>query len=322
MESLAQKTFAALIRELLDTVRNACLPETYDAVLRERDGILTHDDDCVSFETIVRHYFYGQPWIDERRQKFEAIVFFSCAAPRMWFFPRLPKELELLYSIYFIYTLLVDDEEPQVSDYLSLITTDTAPTPFMASFRSHLDKMKEDFTDEEYWYFLKGLIDFILMTRIEHLLHGRVHTLSHSSVHFPWHWKQPATSAPPHIAMALRDHNDLVLKKQIECELERYMSFVNDLCSWYKERVIGDELTYEEIVSHVRSETIHEVLHHLLEEIIGCMERCREICSLDIKVLKSVDFFLVGYFHWHLINGRYKLGPFLPVSGILSSYSV
>jgi hypothetical protein len=235
----------------------------------------------------------------------------------MWCFPRLPKELELLYSIYIIYTFLVDDEEPNVSDYTSLVTMGTAPTPFMSSFRHHLDKMKNGFSNEEYWHFLKGLIDFIMMTRIENLLHGRVQTLSKSSIHFPWNWKQLATSAPPHIAMALRSYSDLVLKKEVECELERYMSFVNDLCSWYKERVMGDEMTYEEAFSYIRTESTHDALRHVLDECIGCIERCRKICSREPEMLNSVDHFLVGYFHWHLITGRYQLAQFLQVIDLL-----
>ncbi|KAF7927780.1 uncharacterized protein EAE98_006162 [Botrytis deweyae] len=271
MESFVQSTFSPLLRELFCRVKRTCSPQIYEAVLHERDGLLTRDDDCVSFESTVRQHFYEQPWINQRRKRFEAIVFCSCAAPRMWFSPRLPRELEIMYTIYFIYTFLVDDEEPQVSDYTSLVTMETAPTSFMASFRSHLDTMKKHFSDEEYWYFLKGVIDFILMTRIEHLLHGR-------------------------------------------CELERYMSFVNDLCSWYKERVVGDEVTYEEINSHIQSENSHKGLQHLLDEAIGCMERCREICSDETEILKSVDYFLVGYFQWHLVTGRYKLAPFLQIN--------
>ncbi|KAM0153611.1 hypothetical protein ACHAQE_007542, partial [Botrytis cinerea] len=293
---------------------------TYEAVLQERDSILTPDDDCVSFESTVRQHFYEQPWIKQRRKRFEAIVFFSCAAPRMWFSPRLQGGFEVLYTIHFIYTFLVDDEELQVSDYTSLVTMETAPAPFMVSFRSHLDKMKKHFSGKEYWYFLKGLIDFILMTRIENLIHGRVHTLSKSSVHFPWYWKQLATSAAPHTTMVLRNHSDLVLKKQIECELERYMSFINDLCSWYKERVIRDEVTYEEMNSHIRSENSHKGLQHLLDETIGCVERCKEICSDDAEILKSVDYFLVEYFQWHLVTGRYKLAPFLQVIRTLLVY--
>ncbi|KAI0126322.1 hypothetical protein BJ170DRAFT_670714 [Xylariales sp. AK1849] len=213
MESLVKTAFSPLLQELFSSVKTTCPLEIYQAVLRERDGVLTRDDDCVSFEMAVRKHFYEQPWIHERQRRFEATVGFSCSVPRMWFCPRLPKDLELMYTIYFLYGFLVDDEEPQVSDYMSLVTMDTAPTPFMASFRSHLDKMKENFSEEEYWYFLKGFIDFILMTRIEYSLHGRVHTLSKSSINFPWHWKQLATSATPHIYMALRNFSDLVLEK-------------------------------------------------------------------------------------------------------------
>jgi hypothetical protein len=313
MDASLDKAYKSLLTHLFHKVGEKCSQKVTDTVFRRMNAIRGQDHSFMVLERSIREYFYEQSWIEEYRQRFEAIVHLCCMCAPMWFYTPLGLKQENLITIYIIYTFLADDEEPNVSDYTPLFCPGTTAIPFIASFGLHLEKMKESFSDEESWYLLRGLIDYVRMTRLEFALQGRISTLSKASKRFPWHWKQQATSASPYVALILRPCSNLIVQKQLEVELERYMSFVNDICSWYKERVIHTETTYEEMHSFIFSKSTQESFQHLLDETVISVDRCQKIC-LDEETLEIINFFFVGYLYWHLTVDRYKLSVFIDVS--------
>ncbi|KAI9042827.1 uncharacterized protein KD926_004892 [Aspergillus affinis] len=90
-------------------------------------------------------------------------------------------------------------------------------------------------------------------------------------------------------------------------DLNDFTNGVNDLLSFYKESVVGDETgNFVHQEAFVRDTGISTVLERLAEDIVKRIENILDTASRDVVLLEFTEAYIMGYIAFHLREPRYR----------------
>ena len=82
--------------------------------------------------------------------------------------------------------------------------------------------------------------------------------------------------------------------------------YFSDILSFYKEEMAGEKDTFVRDRANVTGKDVEAVLLDILDEVIGAVQRARDILQGD-KEKQTWEKFLAGYVAFHFLSPRYKL---------------
>ncbi|KZT00027.1 terpenoid synthase [Laetiporus sulphureus 93-53] len=85
-----------------------------------------------------------------------------------------------------------------------------------------------------------------------------------------------------------------------------YVSYVNDILSFYKEELAGETDTYIHERASVTGKSVPETLQAVISDTVAAVERIRDILG-EGEVRDAWESFAAGYIGVHMINPRYRL---------------
>ncbi|EKM53584.1 uncharacterized protein PHACADRAFT_211257 [Phanerochaete carnosa HHB-10118-sp] len=88
---------------------------------------------------------------------------------------------------------------------------------------------------------------------------------------------------------------------------------VNDLCSFYKEELVGEKNNFIHDRARVTNKDPEAALMDTLEDAVDAVNRGREILQGE-QERQAWESFVVGYVTFHFISPRYKLGELFGAS--------
>ncbi|EKM60124.1 uncharacterized protein PHACADRAFT_251020 [Phanerochaete carnosa HHB-10118-sp] len=89
---------------------------------------------------------------------------------------------------------------------------------------------------------------------------------------------------------------------------------VNDLCSFYKEELVGEKNNFVHDRACVTSKDLEATLMDTLEDAVDAVNRGREILQGE-KERQAWESHVMGYVAFHFISPRYKLKELFSTSG-------
>ncbi|KAF5345287.1 hypothetical protein D9758_008417 [Tetrapyrgos nigripes] len=102
-------------------------------------------------------------------------------------------------------------------------------------------------------------------------------------------------------------HPDLSVYVQALPDMSDFINFVNDILSFYKEDLTGDDMNYVGFSARLSGKTSLQVVSELIEEVVQSHRRIVDILADQPETLKWWLTFEQGYIAWHLSSCRYKL---------------
>jgi hypothetical protein len=90
-------------------------------------------------------------------------------------------------------------------------------------------------------------------------------------------------------------------------EIREFISHVNDVTSFYKEEMRGEQDNYISVLSASQRLAKYEVLQKLAKDVAQTTDRIDKILKDDPAALQVWTVFKAGYFYYHTSNPRYKL---------------
>ncbi|KAF5329790.1 hypothetical protein D9619_009251 [Psilocybe cf. subviscida] len=102
---------------------------------------------------------------------------------------------------------------------------------------------------------------------------------------------------------------DMALTRYIQAipEIGDYNCYLNDVLSFYKEEIRGEEDNYISQVAKAQGLTKNEVLKKLANDVANTTNRLNKILEGDPDAYHAWSGFKSGYIHYHISNPRYKL---------------
>ncbi|GJE97337.1 terpenoid synthase-like protein [Phanerochaete sordida] len=93
---------------------------------------------------------------------------------------------------------------------------------------------------------------------------------------------------------------------QVVPEAMTYLDYANDILSFYKEEMAGERHNFVHDRARVTGKDVRDVLEDILNEVVGAVERGRDILQGE-KERETWERFLAGYVAFHFLSPRYKL---------------
>jgi len=103
---------------------------------------------------------------------------------------------------------------------------------------------------------------------------------------------------------------DITVHIQILPEARVYLDYANDILSFYKEELAGENNNFVHDRAAVTSKDLLTVLSDTLGEVVGSVQRARTILQ-DKRARETWEEFIEGYVAFHLLSPRYRLEELL-----------
>ncbi|KZV67270.1 terpenoid synthase [Peniophora sp. CONT] len=104
-----------------------------------------------------------------------------------------------------------------------------------------------------------------------------------------------------------KDHPDLVNYVQAIPEITIFINFLNDVLSFYKEEMDGEQHNYCQMMSRVSERPPISVLEDVAREALSSAKVAEQIMADSPAALKAFKDYIQGYIRWHLDVARYRL---------------
>lgn len=157
---------------------------------------------------------------------------------------------------------------------------------------------------------IRATIDFVEASQLE----ARVHTQPRGAVSFPWYLRFKTGIAEP---WALQTFPEDVFPEEKYLDLYlpaipalcNFINQGNDIMSFYKEAIVGDEKhNYVCSVAVVQGISAEEALVMAIESVVSSVEEVRAVLAPYPELLEYANSFIGGFVGWHFNeNERYHL---------------
>ncbi|EKM53549.1 uncharacterized protein PHACADRAFT_125351 [Phanerochaete carnosa HHB-10118-sp] len=108
---------------------------------------------------------------------------------------------------------------------------------------------------------------------------------------------------------------DISAHIQVTPETMIYLDYASDILSFYKEEMAGERHNFVHDRAHVTGKDIKTVLSDILDEVVGAVERARNILQGG-KERETWERFLAGYVAFHFLSPRYKLAQLTDTTAV------
>ncbi|KAJ5375424.1 hypothetical protein N7517_007430 [Penicillium concentricum] len=231
------------------------------------------------------------------------------------FYPLHKFEIQRLVGLFSAYFFAVDDLGLDFVDDIrkfgrKTMQGDPQP-PLLEAFAALLPQFNQHYPDICSNKIATGLINFMDASAIEFETTGKFLHLE-TAASFPRYFRIMTGLAEPYTFFILT--NDLWSEENINLFIQAAPDImdltdtINDLLSFYKESIVGDErnnYVYHRALSDCIR--VSDVLHRLVEENTARIDNVKATVSESPALLQMVDAYIRGFVGFHVMRPRYKL---------------
>jgi len=269
-----------------------------------------------SFVKEVIHHFSTLPVTDLAARRFEAIAEWVSIGVGVSY-PFLPSSTHREISIFTTYLFIIDDygdeEEDDLQHFTSaLVTGQAQPNAILRTFLEFLPSLKAHYGPYAYDMFVKSTIEFINGCLLEQRLNHKFQTPAYATS-FPRFFRLKTGYADPYAHFLFPEYmwqEKECLQVYLPClpDLINYINHSNDLISFYKESILGNE-RFNYICNYAKAERIPvtEALRRTAEDTLESVRRIRKVLDGHPEMLQSVECFVQGFLTYHLLCPRYRI---------------
>lgn len=265
---------------------------------------------------VMEHFAQQHEWEPEDRARAIKISEpISVGVARCY--PHATPEAQTAFSLHNCYILFIDDrmraEGPPLGDFATqLLSSQPQSHPILRSYVKALLDMQAYVGPYAASMTLSAANNFISGIAFERLYDGKVHPPK-GAVAFPPYLRIITGISEPTAHYIFPQHKfpeEEYLHIYLPCipDLVDYVNWVNDITSFYKESIVGDErLNYVCNFAHTRDISYAKALKLITQEVCERVQRIRYVLRKSPGLMEVVEDFFKAYMAFHLEQPRYRL---------------
>lgn len=229
----------------------------------------------------------------------------------------IPKEVQERVALYTTLFLIIEDISADTVDDLKAFQTrlmrgERQPNPLHEAFAHCANDFRKYYGPFASDMIMKGTIDFISSCFFEVEHEGKL-TMTKSTSAFPLYLRNKTGLGEVYAFFAFPESmfpEKTFLRTFITAipDMASVLCLVNDILSFYKESVVGDErITYIYHYSHTHDATAFESLQHAISSTMDCVGNLQQVLAVDTLMRNNIDELIRGLIMFHCSSSRYKL---------------
>ncbi|KAH8704352.1 isoprenoid synthase domain-containing protein [Phaeosphaeriaceae sp. PMI808] len=274
-----------------------------------------------SLEGLVMSYFASQPnWPSNLTQKAVGMAKWMSTGLGMCY-PFAEKHIQVAYGIHATYVLFIDDIVHELGDALDefevrLVSGRPQKSPILQSLVNFL--LDNDTYMGPYAASMntKATIEFVSGCILERDYDGKV-IPPVGAKKFPGYFREKTGYTEPYAHFCFpeelfREKDYLHVYMPCIQDLIEFISYANDILSFYKETVVGTErLNYVCNIANTHGLSAADALRLVCKNVTENVLTTRKVLKDYPEMRDTVDVFFRGYVAWYLNQKRYKLTDIL-----------
>ncbi|GLI82180.1 hypothetical protein PoHVEF18_010586 [Penicillium ochrochloron] len=297
-------------------IPKAQLEEILSSFLREIGFRFPDWDFDFSLEGPVMGHFQKMPWPVPQREKAIKMAKWISTGVGMCY-PFASQASRISFGIHSTYLLLLDDIGAEMPASMGRFAVNLAlgkpqESPVLQSFAEWLgygDAYMGPFANAMN---IKCGIEFIHGCVFENAFNGKIR-MPVGATNFPGYFRAKTGFTEPYAFFCYPE--DLYPEAQYlhiylpaMQDLCEYISYCNDILSFYKESAVGDErLNYVYNYASAHGIGLTEALKTICSNVVRNIKNIRKILVDHPDVLRDTEIFIQGYAAWYLLQKRYHL---------------
>jgi len=285
--------------------------------LKDVDFYMPPPEYDFSLEEPVMAYFASQPnWPSHLTAKAVYMAKWMSTGLGMCY-PFAQKDIQVAYGIHATYVLFIDDIVHELGDALDefearLVSGRPQKSPILQSLVYFLLENSTYMGPYAAAMNTKATIEFICGCIMERDYDGKVEPPV-GAKKFPGYFREKTGYTEPYAHFCFPEATcpeKEYLHVYMPCiqDLIEFISYANDILSFYKESVVGDErLNYVCNIANTHGLSISDALKLVCENVTENVLTVRKVLEHYPEMRDSVDEFFRGYIAWYLNQKRYKL---------------
>ncbi|THW17596.1 hypothetical protein D6C89_07212 [Aureobasidium pullulans] len=230
-------------------------------------------------------------------------------------YPKLPLDVMSDLSVYYTYTVILDDCKQRTADTMQTFTVDLIHgseqrNPWWQAVNQHLPSLLKHYSPFCSLTIFRSTLDFFQGCWIEE--HGfQGFNKSHNYPEF----LRRMNGLGHCVGASLFPKQDFDESKHVPeistviAEMEQWEMHVNDLLSFYKESSdSSDQANFVTNYAHCTGCSVEDSLSRLTDSVITSGNALRTtLADKDGRIKEVVEGFMQGFVTWHLTDPRYRI---------------
>jgi hypothetical protein len=269
-----------------------------------------------SLEQPVVEYFARQPWDNHLKQKAAKMAKWMSTGLGMCY-PYASRQSQIAYGIHATFVLFIDDIVVELGKSLdhfqqNLVQGKSQEHSVLQSLVDFLALEDGYLGSYGRSMMLKSTIEFVSGCIIERDYDGKMQP-PFKATKFPDYLRQKTGYTEPYAHFVYPEEmfpeaTHLQLYLPLIQDLCEFISYGNDILSFFKESVIGNErLNYICNVAFVNDISPADALRLVCHNVVENIKSIRTVLSDHPSMLKITEEFLCGYIAWYINQDRYHL---------------
>ncbi|KAJ9661065.1 hypothetical protein H2198_002224 [Neophaeococcomyces mojaviensis] len=283
----------------------------------------TEGYDASFIKDVIQH-FEGLPVLARVAKRIRAIAEWVSAGVGISY-PFLRQSNLRDIAIFTTYLFIIDDYGEEMTTDLQSFTTllvsgKRQSNVILGALVEFLPSLKAHYGPFAYDMFVKSTIEFVNGCILELRLDQQFETPAHATS-FPRYFRLKTGYADPYAHFLFSEEmwaETKSLHQYLPCipDLVNFINHVNDLLSFYKESIIGQE-RFNYVYNHARAQCVSPAtaLRDTAESTLSSIRNVREVLKQEPGLLRHVDRFVCGFITYHILCPRYHLGELGILSG-------
>jgi len=270
-----------------------------------------------SLEGLVKDYFARQKnWPPHLREKAVGMAKWMSTGLGMCY-PFASKDIQVAYGIHATYVLFIDDITHELGDALNefesrLVIGKPQKSPILQSLVDFLADNGTYMGPYAAAMNTKATIEFISGCILERSYDGKI-CPPVGAKKFPGYFREKTGYTEPYAHFCFTEAmypESKFLHAYMPCiqDLIEFISYANDILSFYKESVVGTErLNYVCNIANTHGISATSALQLVCQNVVENVRTIRTVLKDCPDMVNTVDVFFRGYVAWYLNQTRYKL---------------
>jgi hypothetical protein len=285
--------------------------------LKDVDFFMPPQEYDFSLEEPVMNYFASQPnWPPHLTAKAVYMAKWMSTGLGMCY-PFAEKDIQVAYGIHATYVLFIDDIIHELGDALDefevrLVSGKPQKSPILQSLVHFLLDNNTYMGPYAAAMNTKATIEFICGCIMERDYDGKVEPPV-GAKKFPGYFREKTGYTEPYAHFCFPEATcpeKEYLHVYMPCiqDLIEFISYANDILSFYKESIVADErLNYICNIANTHGLSVCDALKLVCEQVTENVLTTRKVLKDHPEMRDTVDEFFRGYIAWYLNQKRYKL---------------
>jgi hypothetical protein len=272
-----------------------------------------------SLEEPVIFHFLSQPWDSLVQQEaIKRAKYTSVALGVVYSY--VPRDHKIAYGILSTYMFLIDDCGieliPGLDEFETrLIQGKPQESPVLNSMLKFLGTMDLYFGPYARAMISKSMVEFVSSRLIENRYNKLVKIPCTGAISFPQYFRQRAGIPEPYAQFAFPQQlypEEVFLETYLPilADIADFVSYANDILSFYKETMVEDEdMNYICNLARARQITVLDALRVASDKALQCVRTIRAFLGQanGQGILDTTEQFIQAYVGRHVVEARYKL---------------